>query len=261
MLVIIKGDYRDLSLEAARIVSASIRKNPAVRLGLPAGETPLGMYTELVRLHREENLDFSQVITFNLDEYVGVAPGDPRSYHYFMYTNFFGQVNLSESNIHIPDGTASDLECYCQSYEECIRAAGGIDLQILGIGTDGHIGFNEPTSSLASRTRVKTLTKTTIQKNRQFFTDDLPECAITMGIGTILDARQILLLASGVEKAPAVAHTLEGPITASVPASALQLHADVTVLIDEGAAGELRLREYYDRVLLTTSRYTPNRFR
>jgi glucosamine-6-phosphate deaminase len=259
MLVIIKDNYRDLSLEAARAVSASIRKNPALRIGLPAGETPLGMYRELIRLHREEGLDFSEVLTFNLDEYVGLAADDPQSYHHFMYVNFFSQVNVAQSNIHIPDGTVSDFERYCLHYEECIRAAGGIDLQILGIGADGHIGFNEPTSSLASRTRVKTLTRSTVQKNRKFFAGNTPECAITMGVGTILEARRILLLASGPEKASAVARALEGPITASVTASALQLHADVTVLVDEGAAVELTLREYYDRVLLTTSKYTPSR--
>ncbi|MGB9464223.1 MAG: glucosamine-6-phosphate deaminase [Candidatus Acidiferrum sp.] len=262
MLVLIKSGYEELSLEAARIVASAVRGNPSATLGLATGSTTLGMYKELVRLHKEQGLDFSKVVTFNLDEYLGIAAEHPESFHRFMRENFFGHVNVEPGNIHIPDGTiGGDYEEYCDSYERAIREAGGIDLQILGIGRNGHIGFNEPTSSFGSRTRLKVLTSETIEDNRKFFSagEDMPQCAITMGIGTILEAKKILLLATGEAKAETVAKAIEGPITASVTASCLQLHPDVTFVIDEAAAARLKQRDYYRRVMEMTARFTPNR--
>ena len=257
MFVILSKDYAELSRQSAGIVSAAIRKRSDLRLGLATGSTPLGMYRELARMHREDNLDFSRVITFNLDEYLGLAADHPQSSHAFMQTSFFDHANVAPENIHIPDGAASgDLDEYCARYEASIQRAGGIDLQILGIGRNGHIGFNEPSSSLASRTRIKTLTRHTLEDNRRLFPEgqSVPEAAITMGIGTILDARKILLLASGPSKARALARAIEGPVTASVTASALQLHRDVTILADEQAAAELSEREYYRRDFEVDSR-------
>ena len=262
MLVVLVPDAAALDREAARIVAHRVRDKPSITLGLASGSTPLGMYRELIRLHREEGLDLSRVTTFNLDEYLGLAPSHPRSFHRFMREFFFDHVNVPASNIHVPDGTAADLDAYCAEYERRIVEAGGIDLQVLGIGRDGHIGFNEPTSSLASRTRVKTLTAATMEDNRRVFEtgEPVPECAITMGIGTILEARHILLLGAGAAKREAVAKAVEGPVTATVTASALQLHPQVTVLIDRDAAAALRHLEYYERVMHTTATLTPDRF-
>jgi glucosamine-6-phosphate deaminase len=262
MLVVLKNNFEEISQEAARMVAAAVRNNPSATLGLATGATMLGMYRELVRLHREEALNFSRVVTFNLDEYLGLAADHPESFHYFMRENFFAHVNVSSANMHIPDGKiGGNYEKYCASYEEFIRRAGGIDLQILGIGRNGHIGFNEPTSSLASRTRLKVLNGETIEDNRKSFApgEEIPRCAVTMGIGTILEAKKIILLATGAAKAEAVAKAIEGPITSSLTASALQLHPDVTFILDEDAASELTQREYYRQVLELTKIYTPSR--
>jgi glucosamine-6-phosphate deaminase len=248
MFVILCDGYAELSRRAAAMVAAAIRKQPNLRLGLATGTTPLGMYRELARQHAEEGLDFARVVTFNLDEYLNLPAGHPQSFHSLMHRNFFDHVNVAPENIHIPDGMApGDFEAYCAGYENAIQAAGGVDLQILGIGGNGHIGFNEPSSSLASRTRVKTLTHQTREDMRSLFGRDqpLPEAAITMGIGTILEARRILLLASGASKAHILMRAIEGPLTASISASALQLHRDVTILADEEAAAELTQRDYY----------------
>lgn len=262
MLLVLKANPQEVGLEAAGVVARALRRNPALRLGLATGTTMLGMYRELVRLHRQEGLDFSRAVTFNLDEYLGLSPGHPQSFHKFMHQNLFGLVNVSPDNIHIPDGSLKgNYQQYCQSYEDAIREAGGIDLQILGIGRNGHVGFNEPTSSLGSRTRLKVLSTETIEDNRKFFDvqETIPNCAITMGIGTILEARQILLLASGSAKASAIAKAIEGPLTASVTASALQLHAEVTFVVDREAAAQLKQQEYYQRVLEMTRALTPER--
>jgi glucosamine-6-phosphate deaminase len=197
-----------------------------------------------------------------LDEYLGLSATHPQSFHCFMHQNFFAHVDIPARSIHIPDGAIrGNYDQYCRSYEQAIRDAGGIDLQILGIGRNGHIGFNEPTSSLGSRTRLKVLSKETIDDNRKFFgaAEEIPQCAITMGIGTILEAKRILLLASGESKAAAIAHAIEGPITASVTASALQLHPDVTFIVDQAAGSQLQQQEYYRRVLEMTSILTPER--
>lgn len=216
-------------------------------LGLATGSTPLGFYDELVEMHGRGEIDFSRVTTFNLDEYSGLGPDHPQSYAWFMRENFFSRVNVPAERIHIPNGLAKDIPAHCEEYEAAIRAAGGIDLQLLGIGTDGHIGFNEPSSSLGSRTRLKTLTERTIRDNARYFPspDEVPRHVITMGVGTILDARRCMVLAFGAEKAAAVAAMAEGPITAEVPASALQLHASCTLLVDEAAAGALKRADYY----------------
>jgi len=262
MLVLLNSTYEELSQEAARIVAGAVRSKPTLTLGLATGSTTLGMYKELVRLYREQGLDFSKVVTFNLDEYLGLSSQHPQSFHCFMRENFFAHVNIEPENIHIPDGTIGrDYEEYCFAYERAIREAGGIDLQILGIGRNGHIGFNEPTSSFGSRTRLKVLTNETIEDNRKFFArgEEMPQCAITMGIGTILEATRILLLATGAAKAETVAAAIEGPITASVTASCLQLHPDVTFVIDEVAGTRLQQRDYYRRVMEMTTRFTPSR--
>ena len=262
MLVLLQRDYDAVSAAAARIVAAWVRRDPSLVLGLATGGTTRGMYRELVRMHREDSLNFSKVLTFNLDEYIGLAPEHPQSFHRFMQQNFFSHVNIPPAQIHIPDGSIrSGYEEYCAGYEAAIRAAGGIDLQVLGIGRDGHIGFNEPASSLASRTRPKTLSRTTLADNCRDFArgEEMPTAAITMGIGTILEARHIMLLASGKAKAKAVAKAIEGPLTASVSASALQLHPDVTFLLDEDAARELAQCDYYRRVMEMTAKLTPER--
>jgi glucosamine-6-phosphate deaminase len=262
MLLVLKPTDEELGREAARIVANAVRRNPALRLGLATGSTTVGMYSELGRLHKQAALDFSRVVTFNLDEYLGLPPKHAQSFHHFMHQNFFSQVNVDPANIHIPDGAiAGNYDRYCSSYEKAIRDAGGIDLQILGIGRNGHIGFNEPTSSLGSRTRLKVLSQETIDDNRKFFGpgEKIPECAITMGIGTILEAKRILLLASGSSKAAAIASAIEGPLTASVTASALQLHPDVTFIVDQEAGSQLKQKEYYRRVLEMTAALTPDR--
>ncbi len=262
MLLVLKPNKEELGREAARIIANAVGRNPLLRLGLATGSTMLGVYKELARLHREDHLDFSRVITFNLDEYLGLSATHTQSFHHFMQETFFSQVNVLPANIHIPDGTITgNYDKYCCSYEQSIRDAGGIDLQILGIGRNGHIGFNEPTSSLGSRTRLKVLSKETIDDNRKFFAsgETIPECAITMGIGTILEARRILLLASGASKATPIAQAIEGPVTASITASALQLHPDVTFLVDQQAGAQLKHHDYYSRVLEMTAKLTPDR--
>lgn len=243
MLVIIKENYDEMSREAAQIVSRLIRLKPNCVLGFATGSTPVGLYRELIRLHREEGLDFSKVTTFNLDEYVGLPPEHPQSYHYFMWENLFHHINVDPRFVHIPHGMADDIDAFCDWYEDRIREVGGIDLQILGIGANGHIAFNEPCSSLGSRTRIKTLTEETRQDNARFFgsLEEVPKYAITMGVGTIMEAHTLLLLASGSGKADAIAKTVEGPITAMVPASIVQLHRDARVLVDREAASKLTL--------------------
>ena len=247
MEVIIKEDAEQASVIAARIVARLVREKPTAVLGLATGSTPARLYRELVRMHREEGLDFGRVTTFNLDEYVGLDARHPGSYRYFMHENLFAHINIPPGNIHIPDGTVADVMTHCQDYEDSIAAAGGIDLQVLGIGSDGHLGFNEPSSSLASRTRIKTLTDETRRDNSRFFAslEQVPYHCITMGMGTILDSRVCLLLAFGSGKAEAIARSVEGPVTAMVPASALQMHRHVHVLLDEAAAANLERLDYY----------------
>jgi len=241
MLVIVKDTYEAMSREGARIVADRIRKKPNLVLGLATGSTPLGLYKELIRMHKEEGLDFSKVTTFNLDEYVGLPPEHDQSYHYFMNENFFKHINLDRRFIHIPQGMAKDIDAFCTWYEQQMHSCGGIDLQILGIGANGHIAFNEPGSSLGSRTRIKTLTGTTRLDNARFFAnpEEVPKYAITMGVGTIMDARELMLLANKSGKADAVKASVEGPITATCPASIIQMHRSAFVLLDKDAASKL----------------------
>lgn len=248
MQVKILDSYEYISTAAAQLVRQTLNSKPNAVLGLATGSTPLGLYKELVRMHREEGLDFSQVTTFNLDEYVGLRREDEQSYHYFMHENLFRHINIPPQNIYIPSGTTDNYEAFCSWYESRIEECGGIDLQILGIGSDGHIAFNEPSSSLGSRTRIKTLAKQTIDDNSRFFDrpEDVPVYAITMGVGTILEARKIVLLAAGGNKSEAIAAAIEGPVTSMITASALQLHQDVTVYLDEPAAAGLKMKDYYE---------------
>jgi glucosamine-6-phosphate deaminase len=250
MRVIVEPDAARVAVTAARFVARLLRRRPNCVLGLATGSTPLGMYQELIRLHREEGLDFSRVVTFNLDEYVGLAPTHPQSYRRFMQMHLFDHLNVDPRHTHVPDGRALDFEAFCQQYERSMEEAGGIDLQVLGIGSDGHIAFNEPGSSLGSRTRLKTLTEETVRDNARFFgsADQVPRLAITMGVGTILESRQCLLLACGPSKARAIRDTIEGPVTAQVTASALQLHRDVIAVVDEEAGRLLERRDYYREV-------------
>src|SRR5438876_4474168 len=250
MEVVIRRDYEQMSATAAQLVIDVLNTKPNAVLGMATGSTPLGLYQELVRLHEAGEVDFSRVTTFNLDEYVGLPANHPQSYHYFMHEHFFQHVNIPRHNINIPSGTTSNYPAFCQWYERRIEECGGIDLQILGIGSDGHIAFNEPGSSLTSRTRLKTLARSTIDDNARFFerSEDVPIYAITMGVGTILEARTLVLLASGKNKAEAVAAMIEGPVTSMTTASALQLHPTAKVFVDESAAGQLKMRDYYDWV-------------
>jgi len=248
MEVFVYKAYEEMSKVAAREVVDVLNAKPNAVLGMATGSTPLGVYQELVKMHRRGEVDFSHVTTFNLDEYVGLPITHEQSYHRFMHENFFRHINIPAQNIHIPSGTTTNYRAFCDWYEKRIEECGGIDLQILGIGSDGHIAFNEPGSSLSSRTRLKTLAKQTIDDNARFFErpEDVPIYAITMGVGTILEARQILLLATGANKAEAVAAAVEGPVTSMITASALQMHPSTKAFLDEGAASRLKMREYYD---------------
>ena len=252
MLVIVRDEYESVSKTAAQLLAGKIRRKPNLVLGLATGSTPLGLYKELIRMHEEDDLDFSNVVTFNLDEYIGLPPEHDQSYYYFMKENLFDHININLSNVHVPKGMFGEIEIndlyvdpkideFCQWYENRISHFGGIDVQVLGIGSNGHIAFNEPGSSLGSRTRVKTLTKLTKVDNSRFFEkmEDVPRYAITMGIGTIMDAKEIIMLASGEGKADAVSASVEGPITAMCPASMLQIHRKSFIIIDSPAASKL----------------------
>jgi glucosamine-6-phosphate deaminase len=253
MEILISPDPATASALAAKRIARIIRNKPTAVLGLATGSTPLLLYKELIRMHREEGLDFSHIRTFNLDEYLGLAPSHPASYHAFMRTNFFSHINIDPSRTHIPSGLSVGAEVAkeCVAYENQIREAGGVDIQILGIGSDGHIGFNEPSSSLASRTRIKTLTQRTRRDNTPFFSSEaeVPHHVVTMGIGTIMESREILLLAFGTNKADAVSQAVEGPITASNPASILQMHPVAKIYLDELSSARLTRAEYYRWVL------------
>jgi glucosamine-6-phosphate deaminase len=253
MELIIKENYENMSKAAAEIIAGLIKSKPNCVLGFATGGTPVGTYKELARMHKDDRLDFSGVKTFNLDEYLGIGIDlekpyeQDQSYARFMHEELFKHINIKEENIHIPDGLTKDPEKFCAWYEEEIKKAGGIDLQLLGIGGDGHWAFNEPGSSLASRTRVQTLTKQTLEDNYESFykkagvkKEDMPHFSITMGIGTILESRHALMIANGVKKAKIIAKALEGCITYEVTATAIQMHPGrVTVILDQGAASKL----------------------
>lgn len=244
MRVIVLPDYDAVSREAARLVTDAVARKPDLVLGLAAGETQIGLYRALVRRHREGRLDLARVVTFNLDEYLGLAEHDPRSFRRFTAAHLLDHVDIRHENVYAPASRPADDAAHCRDYERAIAVSGGIDLLLLGIGANGHIGFNEPGSSLASRTRTVALGAETIAaiRRRGAFGpgEALPERAITMGIGTILEARRLILMASGRAKAEAVAAAIEGRITPALPASSLQRHEDATILLDAAAASALR---------------------
>lgn len=238
MRVIITKSYDEMSTVATRMVAGQIYLNPKSVLGLATGSTPLLMYQKLIDVHRNIGLDFSEVISFNLDEYVDLPKSHPNSYHYFMQENFFKYINIKPENIYIPNGSPKDIKAECQQYDQLIGEKGGIDLQILGIGNNAHIGFNEPDIKFEATTHKVKLDEETVNANARFFSsiDEVPGYAISMGIKTIMHAKKVILLANGENKAEAVYKALYGGVRPDAPASILQLHQDVTVIVDEVAA-------------------------
>lgn len=239
--VIVCDTYEELSQCAGEMVAAEIRKKPNFVLGLATGSSPVGLYTKLADLNSKGELDFSEVRTFNLDEYYPIDPSDDQSYRYFMNKNLFDKINIKKDNTRVPDGTAENAEKFCDSYEEDIKAAGGVDLQVLGIGRNGHIGFNEPDDCFYNKTHVVELTENTIDANARFFesADMVPKKALTMGVGTIMRAKKIVLVANGANKAEALYEALTGNVTPKNQASVLQYHKDVTFIVDRDAAALL----------------------
>ena len=241
MKLIITKDYDEMSLEAAKLIAEQVSSNKESILGLATGSTPLGTYNELIRRNKEENLDFSKVKSFNLDEYIGLPPDNDQSYFYFMYNNLFKHINIKPDAYKVPSGISEYIDAYCLTYDKSIEDAGGVDLQLLGLGNNGHIAFNEPASFFADKTNTVALTESTIEANARFFEnkDLVPKKAITMGIGTIMRARKIVLIASGKSKAQAVKALFEGPIAPDMPASALRFHQDCVIIVDKDAASLL----------------------
>jgi glucosamine-6-phosphate deaminase len=248
MRVIIQENYDRLSTWAATYIVNKIKAyNPTSEhpfvLGLPTGSSPLGTYRELIAMYRKGLVSFKNIITFNMDEYVGIPEDHPQSYHYFMHENFFRHIDIDPDNIHILNGNASDPVVACAAYEEAIIKAGGIHLFMGGVGPDGHIAFNEPGSSLVSRTRIKTLTTDTLLANARFFKNDIslvPKTALTVGIGTIMDAREVLILVNGHGKARALHHAVEGAVSHMWTVTALQMHPKAIIVCDESATAELK---------------------
>ncbi|OGY55574.1 MAG: glucosamine-6-phosphate deaminase [Candidatus Buchananbacteria bacterium RIFCSPLOWO2_01_FULL_40_23b] len=243
MRFIITKNYQELSQKAADLVIKQIKQKPNSVLGLATGSTPLGLYQNLVKVYKQGSIDFKKITTFNLDEYYGLTPTDKQSYHYFMWHNLFSKININPKNIFIPDGLIkkNQLKIYCQNYEREIKKHGGIDLQILGLGQNGHLGFNEPGFNFNSKTRLVNLTKTTISANSRFFNNKkiMPRQAVTMGLKTITQAKKIILLASGENKAKVIALAVKGQVTAKVPASILQKHKNTTFILDQKAVSLL----------------------
>lgn len=252
MRVIITPDYAGMSQWAAqhiveRINAFNPTENKPFILGLPTGSTPIGTYKELIRLHQEGKVTFKHVVTFNMDEYVKIPESHPESYHSFMFNNFFNHIDIPRDHINILNGNAEDLEAECQRYEDKIKSYGGIDLFMGGIGPDGHIAFNEPGSSLGSRTRIKTLTTNTIQANSRFFNNDInlvPKQALTVGVQTVMDAREVLILCNGPHKARALHHAIDNGVNHMWTVSALQMHPHGTIVCDEEACVELKMSTY-----------------
>lgn len=238
MKVIVARDYNELSKRAANILASQIVLKPNSVMGLATGSTPIGTYNELVRIYEEGRISFEEVVSFNLDEYYGLDKSNKQSYYYFMNKHLFNYINIKEENIHIPNGIAKDIELECKNYETKIKQAGGIDIQLLGIGRNGHIGFNEPDVKFEALTHLVNLDEDTINVNSRFFAsiDNVPKLAISMGIKTIMQSKKIILLASGSEKAKTIYNMIHEKITPELPASVLQLHQDVTVILDQGAA-------------------------
>lgn len=247
MEIIIKSDYAQMCEEAAKAVLEAWKQKNGLVVCLPTGNTPLGVYQRLANFYQKGEIDFSRVIAFSLDEYLGLNQDHPQSFAYYLESHLFRHVNIKKENIFRLSGTPEDIDEHCRQYEETIQKFGGIDLQLLGIGKNGHIGFNEPSSSLASRTRAKTLTRETVEANSRLFGNkqNVPRFCLTMGIGTIMESKTIILLASGKDKSEAIQLSIEGPVTASVPASVLQLHPQAKFIMDEEAASLLKRKDYY----------------
>jgi glucosamine-6-phosphate deaminase len=258
MQVVIQPNAQSAVALVANIIEGVLRDRPPTVLGLATGSTMEAVYAQLRIFHRDQGLDFSACRTFNLDEYVGLPASHPNSYRFYMNHHLFNHVNIDLQNTHLPDGMAADLDAEGQRYERLIDNAGGIDFQLLGIGRSGHIGFNEPLSAFHSRTRVEWLTPATLEQNAPLFKNGtaMPHQAMTMGVGTILDSRRCLLLATGAEKADILARAVEGPLTAMVPASALQLHANCIVVADEAAASHLQGRKDYQLAFQSDPKWT-----
>jgi len=261
MEVIIQPNPEIAADWVSRVIAAELRARPETVLGLATGSTVESVYARLVQMCRGERLDFSRCRTFNLDEYVGLSGSDPNSYRHYMNQHLFSKVNIDLRNTHLPDGTAADLAAECEKYERLIAGVGGIDLQLLGIGLTGHLGFNEPLSAFRSRTRVKALSPLTLVQNAPLFSkpDAMPRRAITMGVGTILDCRHCLLLATGADKAEIVAQAVEGPMTSMISATALQLHPRCVVVLDEAAASHLKATDYYRWIFENEPEWEPFR--
>ncbi|EAR07760.1 glucosamine-6-phosphate deaminase [Reinekea blandensis] len=250
MRIVVLDDAQAVARFGADTIGEQLSAKPESVLGLATGSSPLPLYQELISDYQAGKISFKSVRTFNLDEYLGLPGDHPQSYRHFMNKQLFNEVDIDLDNTEVPDGMSKNPLAFCAAYEERMKQAGGVDLQLLGIGRNGHIGFNEPSSSLVSRTRVKTLTRDTVEANRRFFApgEFQPHLAITMGIGTIMEARSILLLATGTDKAKAIAEAVEGPISASSPGSILQMHAKVTVVVDREAAQELKDVAFYQYI-------------
>lgn len=243
MRIIVVDNYEEMSIEAARIMASCVTLKPDSVLGLATGSTPLGMYSQLINIYNRKEVNFEHVKSFNLDEYYGLNKDNEQSYNYYMNENFFKHINIKPENINIPNGAAENIEEECISYEKKIKEAGGIDIQVLGIGVNGHIGFNEPDVKFEAETHLVQLDEQTIESNARFFEsrEEVPTSAISMGIKTIMHSKKILLLANGKSKAEAINKALNGKITPDVPASILQLHLDVTVILDKEAASLLNI--------------------
>ena len=241
MIVKVCENYAEMSRMAAEAIAVEMEKKKNFVLGLATGSTPVGTYGNLIEMNKQGRLDFSEVKTFNLDEYCGLYPSHDQSFNYFMYIKLFNYINIKNENVHVPFGMAADYDSWCKGYEDAIAKAGGLDLQLLGMGSNGHIGFNEPSDEFSDITHTVQLTESTIKDNSRFFecADDVPKSAVTMGIGTIMRARKIVMGENGANKAKGVKAMLEGPVTPRMPASYLQNHADVSVFLDKDAASLL----------------------
>jgi len=241
MRIIVVDNYEEMSKKAAMMIASQVMLKPNSILGLATGDTPLGMYKELILLYNKNEVDFKEVTTFNLDEYYGLNRENPESYYNYMIVNLFNNININRENINVPDGMAKDVNASCEYYENKIKALGGIDMQVLGIGGNGHIGFNEPDVNFEAQTHLVNLDEETIEANSRFFDSiaDVPVKAISMGIKTIMNSKKIILLANGINKAESIERAIKGKISPKVPASILQLHNDVTIILDKEAASLL----------------------
>ena len=246
MRILVCKDYDAMSQKAAQMILSQITLKPNCVLGLATGSTPIGMYENLVRMYQQGIVDFSEVQTFNLDEYLGLLPTNQQSYHYFMNNHLFNHVNINKNHIHIPNGMADSIDEECQRYDQLIEEAGGIDIQVLGIGNNAHIGFNEPTINFEKGTHIVELDESTREANARFFNhmDEVPKRAITMGTGSIFKSRKIMLLATGANKAQAIYDTVYGKVQPEVPSSILQFHNDIVLILDEEAAQLLSETDY-----------------